>query len=426
MYSTTGSSGTFWSNIVQQRISRRELLAGITTIVAGRTIGRPRAIPFVFTARGSGGFLAGGERPALMNSDGSGFRVLDFHRPNEIGFGIYDFFKDGKALMLSIEKNEEWKTKSFYEYYPRSRTHIWAVNLKSGKLTELANRERIAPFYSPCAIIPGEKRMLVSVNIQGKESLFSMNMDGTEAKRLTNPGEYVYGVSVSHSGKKVAFHADYRICTMDIDGTNRREIAGKEGWIYFGTSWAPDDSFVLFQICNHAADPAHDWSDICIARPDGSEFRRLTDGSSAWFAASYGTRNNPGRGSIMPQWSPDGSGVLYARRQPETVLPWREVPGRVDTDHFNRDFNPDAARGGTSIWCIDPASGKQTQVTNGGDRVFDFRAQWSPDSRQILFLRAAVGAVPGVWIVNRDGGEVKRLSDGTGNGAEFPRWLPSH
>ena len=382
-------------------------------------------MPLLFTARGSGGFLTGGEKPAIINSDGTGFHLLEFGRPNDVGFGTSDFFKDGKALMLSIEKTDDWKTKSFYEYYPRSRTHIWAANLKTGKLTELANRERIAPFYSPCALIPGEHRMLVSVNIDGKESLFSMNLDGTQPIRLTRPGEYVYGVSVSHSGKQVAFHADYRICTMNIDGSNRREIAGKDGWIYFGTSWAPEDSYVLFQICNHAADPAHDWSDICIVRPDGREIRRLTEGGSAWFSAAYGTRNNPGRGSIMPKWSPDGTGILYSQKLPKTVLPWREVPGRPDTDHFNRDFDPLSARGGTYLCSLNPATGTSVQITSGEERVFDFRADWSPDSKHVVFLRAPVGAIPGLYVAPRDGGTPQHISDGTGNGAEFPRWLPT-
>ncbi len=414
---------------MSSRISRRTVVKGLSGAILGAggpitRSARPHA--FVFTARGGGGFLGGGEKPGRMNSDGTGFHLFDFHRANEVGFGIYGFFADGHhALMLSIEKNEDWKTKSFYEYYPKSRTHIWKCDLRTGRLTELATKERIAPFYAPCGIVPGEKRILVSINQNGSESLYSMNLDGTGAVRLTKPGEYVYGVSISHDGKRVAFHADYRIYTMGIDGTNRTEVAGRNGWIYFGTSWAPDDSMVLFQVCNPAETPGHDWSDIWIGRPDGSEIKALTTGASAWFDASYGTKTNPGRGSIMPKWAPDGSGILYSRRIPGSVLPWQDAVGRKDTDHFNRDFRPDLATGGTQICSVNPRTGVSAPITHCNPPSWEFRPDWSPDSKKILFCRAAVGENPVIWVVDRDGSNERKLTDGNGNGGEFPRWLPA-
>ena len=62
---------------------------------------------------------------------------------------------------------------------------------------------------------------------------------------------------------------------------------------------SPDGEWVLFQVCDPAADPGHDWSDIWIGRPDGSENRALTQGEAAWFAASYGPPDNPGGGSLF-------------------------------------------------------------------------------------------------------------------------------
>jgi Tol biopolymer transport system component len=384
---------------------------------------KPR--PFLFKVRGSGAYVGHVEQLAMMNTDGAGLRILDFHRPNETGFGIYDLFRDGhRAILMSIEMSEDWKTKPFNEYYPRSRTHIWTCDLRTDKLTEIATKGRLAPFYAPCLLLPGEKRILVSVVSGNQSVIYSMNLDGTDAVRLTDPKEFVYGVSASPDGKRIAFHADYRIYTMDADGRNRVQVAGRDGWIYFGTSWSPDGKWVLYQTCHPADDPGHDWSDIWIGRPDGTENIALTEGFSAWFASSYGAKDNPGNGSIMPRWAPDGSGILYARRLPGSVPPWQYNAGRVDTNHFNRDYKPELARGGAAIYCVDPHTRKSTPVSHPGERVWDFRPEWSPDSMRILFTRAPVGENPAIWIVDRDGSNERYLTNGRGDGADFARWLP--
>ena len=381
---------------------------------------------FLFKVRGKAGLFGGGERLGFMNADGSGLRLFDFQRPNEMGWGPYAFFKDGRrAIVLSIEMDEDWKTKPFQVYYPKSRTHIWICDLYTGGLTELAQKERIAPFYAPCALLPGEQRLLVGVNRQPQEQLFSMNLDGTDARPISRPDEYVYGVSVSPDGARVAFHADYRISVTNIDGSGRVPVAGRKGYVYFGTSWSPDGKWVLYQVCQPGTDPGHDWSDIWIGRPDGSENRQLTHGESAWFAASYGAPDNPGSGSIMPCWAPDGSGILYAQRLPDSKVPWEFQPRRPDTNHFNRDFNPKSARGGTRIALLDPKNGTSRPLTNLEPPQWEFRPEWSPDSQRILFARAEVGCNPAIWVMDRDGGNQRKLTGGVdGQGADFPRWLP--
>jgi Tol biopolymer transport system component len=382
---------------------------------------------FLFKIRGKSGVQGRGEKLAFMNADGTGLRIFDFGHPSHIGWGAYALFKDGRrALLLSIETDDDWKTKPFQVYYPKSRTHIWICDLETGALTEIAQKERIAPFYAPCALLPDEARMLVGVNIQGRERLFSMDLDGSRPKPITGPDEYVYGVSVSPDGTRVAFHADYQIHVTAIDGKHRVRVAGRQGFIYFGTSWSPDSNWVLYQVCDPSTDPGHDWSDIWIGRPDGSENRPLTQGEAAWFAASYGAPDNPGGGSIMPRWAPDGSGILYARRLADSKVPWEIQPQRPDTNHFNRDFKPELARGGTQICFLNPKDGSSTPLTHIDPPQWEFRPEWSPDSGQILFCRARVGENPAIWIMDRDGRNQRLLTQGIdGQGVDFPRWVRS-
>ena len=44
-------------------------------------------------------------------------------------------------------------------------------------------------------------------------------------------------------------------------------------------------------------------------------------------------------------------------------VPWEFQANRPDTDHFNRDFKPEAARGGVQICRLNPSTGQTTPLT---------------------------------------------------------------
>ena len=126
----------------------------------------------------------------------------------------------------------------------------------------------------------------------------------------------------------------------------------------------------------------------------------------------------------MTAWFPDGREIVFNQRAAGSQPPWKYNAGRVDTNHFNRDFEPGQARGGSHLAAIDPATGKIRPVTKPVDGRWDFRGEWSHDGSRLLFCRAAAGENPAIWIVNRDGSAERRLTDGAdGRGADHPRWL---
>src|SRR5262249_41674628 len=130
-----------------------------------------------------------------------------------------------------------------------------------------------------------------------------------------------------------------------------------------------------------------------------------------------------GGGSNIVAWTRDG-GVLFPRRIPGSKVAWEFQPERPDTDHFNRDFKPELARGGTEICRINPRDGTITQLTRSDPPVWDFRAIMSPDGERIIFCRAATADVPSVWIMNADGTGACELTKGLDNkGADHPKWI---
>ena len=102
-----------------------------------------------------------------------------------------------------------------------------------------------------------------------------------------------------------------------------------------------------------------------------------------------------------PALSPDGTRVAYVLR-------------RAD---------PEQDRDVLALWQVDRASGEAAPLTAG---PADTAPAWSPDGRQLAFLRAGPELVPGppqLWLLPAHGGEARRLTD-LPLGAGAPVWSP--
>lgn len=407
-------------------LSRRRFLAwlpGVSTVIAGcGTFSGTRAANdrLLFTTQG---------RTAMVRADGSGFRILEFDRPGQVTWQPSAIFPDGRrVLLLSMEARRDGPGRPFEQYYTQTPTHLWIYDLDAGTLTEIATRDRMSVFYTPELLI-GEDRMLVQVVRDRVGQIYNMRLDGSDAREFTRAGEGLpYGTSLSPDGRRVAFHlaspSGYQIWTCDVEGGNRTLVAADPEYLFFGPRWSPDGSWLAFQGCRYRKDPGHDWSDVCISRPDGSDRRWVTSGQSLWFAATYGRPGLRGGGSNMVSWTRRGE-LLFSRRLPDSRVPWEYQEGRPDTDHFNRDYRPELARGGTEICRLDPARETVERLTQPGPGVWDFRVAESPDGHSIAFCRAAKGEIPSLWRMDSDGKHPRKLTDGLEHqGADHPRWLP--
>ncbi len=389
----------------------------------------PRARPRATTARRRDPCLlfASAGKTCIIHPDGSGLRVLDVAAPNQVTWQPVAPLPDGRLLLLSMEARRDGPGRPFDQFYHLTPTHVWAHDIDGGSLVELATRERIAPFQAPQLLLHGG-RILMQVIPERPGHIVNMNLDGSDPRPFTRNDEGLpYGFSLSPDGRRVAFHLasprGYEIWTSDTMGGDRVRVAGQQGHLYFGPAWSPDGQWLAYQDCHHASDPGHDWSDVCIARADGSNSKVVTEGQSMWFAATYGPAHRHGGGSNVVAWTPDGR-ILFPRRLPGSRVPWQFQPNRPDTDHFNRDYLPAEARGGTQVCALDPHTGATTVHGATEPVAWDFRCTPSPDGRWIAFCRAQTGGSPGLWIMMSDGTGARRLTDGIdGAGADHPRWL---
>ena len=121
--------------------------------------------------------------------------------------------------------------------------------------------------------------------------------------------------------------------------------------------------------------------EIYSAAPDGSDAKRLTWGDAA--------KQNP-------TWSPDGSKIAYE----------------------------DAADGRFKIYVMSHDGSGRTRVSpdTASSIVDDTNPAWSPDGTRIAFASTRPsGDAWHVWVVNADGTDLRRLTDGFG---VEPAWSP--
>jgi len=370
-------------------------------------------------------FFTSAGKTCLISADGTGFKVLEFNRPKQVTWQPGPFLSDGRrVIFLSMEERRDGPGRPFDQYYTLTPTHVWIYDLERRSLEEIATKEREEVFYTPQALI-SDTRILMQVPRSKLGQTLNMNLDGSDARAFTKAGEGLpYGFSVSPDGRRVAFHLagpqGYQIWTSDVEGGDRKLVAGHPDHLYFGPSWSPDGEWLVFQDCLFKSDPGHEAADVCVARADGRELKVLTKEQAHWFGATYGNPKNRGGGSNMLAWTRDGR-ILFSRRSPGARPAWEYQANRPDVDHFNRDWKPELARGGTVICELNPRDGMMRDLTREKELVWDFRASESPDGKGVVFCRCAVGETPALWIMNRDGSGQRMLTRGIGEaGADQP------
>lgn len=231
------------------------------------------------------------------------------------------------------------------------------------------------------------------VDPKGDYELFIMDIATGQVTRVTHhePGNHY--PSWSPDGMQLVYaseeNGDWYICTIRVDGTDRQCLVPTNTFNPTKPAWSPDGKTILF-----AAD-ANGEVDIFSMRPDGTEIVNLTQND---------TRDSE------PSWSPDGAEIVFASDRSgsrDLYLMTRDGSNvRQLTTHNKREQTPhwlpdtthskivfiSNANGSNAVHMIDLATQEQTQLThtNGSER--HFYPVWSPNGRQVAFMRAALSA----------------------------------
>jgi Tol biopolymer transport system component/DNA-binding winged helix-turn-helix (wHTH) protein len=195
-------------------------------------------------------------------------------------------------------------------------------------------------------------------------------------------------------------------------------------------SFAPDGNQIAFVWSGEKDDN----SDIYVRLVDGGNWVRLTD--------------HPGD-DVNPVWSPDGGTIAFYRSSTDGdgvfLVPALGGAERKLTDTWANRFgfgshtwihwSPDgkwlvvsdksSAEEPFSLFLIAPETGEKRRLTAPPASVVgDCSPAFSPDGRQVAFVRVISAVVGEVYIVSVEGGEGKRLTF-DGAGASTLAWTPN-
>jgi Tol biopolymer transport system component len=197
-----------------------------------------------------------------------------------------------------------------------------------------------------------------------------------------------------------------RLVIKPADGGDERELRPAVG-IFSWPRWSPDGRSIMVSGRDAKARPG---------------FFRVDIGTGA---ATELLRPDEGARNLRPEWTADGMGIFYVRKNRTcSCVVRRQLADGAETDIYRMPPSdqqvrvapsPDgrsvavlSAEGGRPALRVVPATGGDARILyDGSDLAWLTFVAWTPDSASVLFGRAKAGVE--VWRVPAAGGEPRRL-----------------
>lgn len=241
-----------------------------------------------------------------FSADGSKIAYCAVSAGEDSGVWIAD--ADGSnakplAVGAGLKQHAQWSRSGWEVFYA-----AWAggaVLFKTSLITGHSSRvsalpgDGSAPMISPDGATIAFNRLL-----DGKTSVWTMRLDGSDLRRITEPAAQARFPVWSPTGRFLAVQArradgGSALGVISLSGGSLRMLTNEPGesWPY---SWSPDEKWVAF-----ASRRAGVWN-ISIVSPQSGEMRQLTRNTSTAVWTRY------------PAWSPKGHQIVYESGEPRS------------------------------------------------------------------------------------------------------------
>jgi serine/threonine protein kinase len=241
----------------------------------------------------------------------------------------------------------------------------------SGALTVTA-RKNVQEGHYALAWTPDGK-LLYDTDANGKSSIWTVNVDGSDPKPLTDGAADDYAPQASPDGGTIIFGSRrtnlYEVWRMDADGGNLKQLTQETGVPTFSVS--PDGRWVIYN-------------------PFIGGIRKVSiDGGPPVELIAAGDERNP-------QISPDGKLLAYFFNDEKTKRPKIVVINAQD---------------GAPVKTFDlPVSSLDIYETGFSTLYRGFH--WSPDGRGLVYINT-LNAISNLWWQPLDGSAPRRITDFT-------------
>lgn len=203
------------------------------------------------------------DRLCVINADGTGKKGLT---PNIYGLFNPVYSPDGSKILFSQSPNS-------FTY----SDDIFVMNADGSGIANLSvhNASDIQPRWTA----DGSK-IIFSSNRSGRYALYSMNSFGENIIRLTDTVKNAYSPVLSPDGKSILYlygtdGTDYELYTMDLDGTNRKQLTNIPKFVQQnGISWHKGLNQIFFVEAETVSGGS--LLNIWMINPDGTHQMKMT------------------------------------------------------------------------------------------------------------------------------------------------------
>jgi Tol biopolymer transport system component len=173
---------------------------------------------------------------------------------------------------------------------------LCAVAAPAGAQSRAAPITKPIEYYNP-DWSPDGRTIVFESTLSGTYSVYSINADGSDLKRLTADSVNNEQPRWSPDGKRIVFSSDRAghldLYVMNADGSNQTRLTTTSGGGYYQSSFSPDGKWIVFQ---GRPDNREVRDRVYVVASDGTGLHQITD-------SSYGAEG--------PRWSPDGKSIRF-------------------------------------------------------------------------------------------------------------------
>jgi TolB protein len=204
-----------------------------------------------------------------------------------------------------------------YPYYAIYRANTDGSNLRPLFPKEVSPGKETA-YNAEATVSPDGKRIIFTSTKDGDLDLYTMKLDGTDARRVTSRLGYDGGAYFSPDSKRIVWRANYpetaeekadyqrllkqnlvrptkmEIWVANADGTDARQVTSN-GKANFAPFFLPDGKRIIFS--SNMGDPRGRKFELYVIGVDGQGLERITYGDEF---------------DAFPMFSPDGKKLVWA------------------------------------------------------------------------------------------------------------------